>query len=105
MADKFDQWGIVELMGHQRTAGRLSEEQVGGANMLRVDVPNGDGFRTAYYGASAIYALHVTEEKLARAAAAAMGSRPPFAYVLEQARLPGPSSPDDFDDDDGDQDP
>ena len=39
MADKFEQWGIVELMGHQRAAGRLSEESIGGANMLRVDMP------------------------------------------------------------------
>lgn len=78
MAEKFDQWGIVELMGHQRAAGRLTEEMIGGANMLRVDIPNGEAFRTAYYGSSAIYALHVTGEKEARAVAGNMGSRPPL---------------------------
>lgn len=92
MAEKFEQWGICELMGH-RTAGRLSEEMIGGANMLRVDVPNGETFRTAYYGSSAIYALHVTGEKEARAIAASMCSRPPFAYEL-QSRLPAIGAPD-----------
>lgn len=92
---KFEQWGIVELMGHQRTAGRLSEETIGGANMLRVDVPDGETFRTAYYGPSAIYALHVTEEKVARAAASTMGRRPPYAYIVDEGlrQLAGPSAP------------
>jgi len=99
MAEKFEQWGIVELMGHQRTAGRLSEEQIGGANMLRVDVPNGDSFRTAYYGSSAIYALHVTDEKIARAAATSMGTRPPYAYDVDSAlRRLAPPSPAEFED-------
>jgi hypothetical protein len=92
MADKFEHWGIVELMGHQRAAGRLTEEMIGGANMLRVDVPNGEGFRAAYYGSSAIYALHITDEKVARAAAGGMGARPPYAYEIDSAlrRLTGP---------------
>ena len=32
MADKFEQWGVVEIMGHQRAAGRMSEEVVAGAS-------------------------------------------------------------------------
>jgi hypothetical protein len=89
---KFEHWGIVELMGHQRCAGKLTEEMIGGANMLRVDVPNGDSFRTAYYGSSAIYALHITDEKVARAAASSMGRAPPYAYDVDSAlrRLTGP---------------
>lgn len=95
MAEKFEQWGICELMGHQRTAGRLSEENIGGASLLRVDFPDGDTFRTTYYGASAIYALHVTDEKVARTAAAAMGRRPPYAYVIDSGlrQLAGPAAP------------
>jgi hypothetical protein len=91
MADKFEAWGIVELMGHQRAAGRLTEEQIAGSNLLRVDVPtDAHNFRTVYYGASAIYALHVTGEEEARTMAARTGSRPPFAYELEPStpRLP-----------------
>ncbi len=85
MTEKFEAWGLVELMGHQRVAGRLSEQPVGGGNMLRVDIPNGDTFRTAYYGASAIYAVHVTDEAAARKLASNLGTRPPYAYELSQA--------------------
>lgn len=85
MGEKFEAWGLVELMGHQRVAGRLSEQPVGGGNMLRVDIPNGDTFRTAYYGASAIYAVHITDEAAARKLSGDMGARPPYAYELSQA--------------------
>jgi hypothetical protein len=101
MADKFEQWGILELMGRQRAAGRLSEEQIAGSNLLRVDIPiNAHEFRTAYYGSSAIYALHVTSEEVARKAAAAMSTKPPYAYLLESERLPsiGHGSGDERDD-------
>lgn len=85
MNEKFEAWGLVELMGHQRVAGRLSEQPLGGGNLLRVDVPNGESFRTAYYGASAIYAVHITDEAAARAIAANIGTRPPYAFELEQS--------------------
>lgn len=85
MADKFEAWGLVELMGHQRVAGRLSEQPLGGGNLLRVDIPSGESFRTAYYGASAIYAVHITDEAAARKLADGMGTRPPYAYELSQA--------------------
>jgi len=85
MAEKFEAWGLVELMGHQRVAGRLSEQPLGGGNLLRVDIPNGDTFRTAYYGASAIYAVHITDEAAARKLADNLGTRPPYAYELSQA--------------------
>lgn len=32
-------WAIVELFGHQRIAGRISEQVFGGTNLIRVDVP------------------------------------------------------------------
>lgn len=89
MAEKFDHWGVVELMGHQRASGRLTEEMIGGANLLRVDVPtDAHNFRTVYYGSSAIYALHITGEEEARKMAARSGARPPFAYEIEPSRLP-----------------
>jgi hypothetical protein len=96
MADRFEQWGILELMGRQQAAGRLSEEMIAGSNLLRVDIPiNAEEFRTAYYGSSAIYALHVTSEESARKAAAAMNTKPPYAYLLESERLPRIAGPDD----------
>ena len=85
MSEKFEAWGIVELMGHQRVAGRLSEQALGGGNLLRVDIPDGDTFRSTFYGASAIYAVHITDEAAARAAASQCARRPTYAYELAQA--------------------
>jgi hypothetical protein len=102
MSEKFEAWGLVELMGHQRTAGRISEEQVGGANLLRVDVPiDAENYRTTYYGSSAIYALHVTDEATARALAGRMDKRPAYAYALETSS-PRLSAAGAFEDDDRD---
>src|SRR5687768_8629685 len=37
---KQDAWAIVELMGHVRLAGRLTEEEKFGTKMGRLDIPN-----------------------------------------------------------------
>lgn len=98
-AQKFECWGICELMGHQRVAGRISERAIGGGNLLQVDVPQADeSFRTVFYGNSAIYALHVTDEAAARACAKVSGTRPTYAWELENAsrRLESPSQRDAF---------
>lgn len=65
VSEKFDSWAIVELFGHNRIAGKCSEQNVAGANMLRIDVPETDhnpGF-SRLLGHAAIYAINpVTEE-------------------------------------------
>lgn len=40
MADRFEEWVVLELLGHRRLAGYLSEQQVAGAGFLRLDVPS-----------------------------------------------------------------
>ncbi len=37
----FETWAILELMGHRRLAGFVTEQEIGGANLLRIDVPSG----------------------------------------------------------------
>lgn len=37
-----DSWAIVELMGHVRLAGRLTEEERFGSKMGRLDIPTGE---------------------------------------------------------------
>lgn len=95
-SESIEGWGIVELMGHQRTAGRLSERSIAGSNLLQVDVPVTDTeFRTVFYGGSAIYALHPTDEKSARLMAKSLGQRPVYQYELDhQARLQAPKPAD-----------
>lgn len=61
-----DQWATVELMGHAQTAGRISRPSDWGG-LLRVDVPEGDGYRTEFYGLAAIYSVKLVSEKIARA--------------------------------------
>ena len=64
---KFEEWAVLELFGHQRLAGLVSEVQLGGASFVRVDVPE-DGKKkgwklTKMYNPSAIYSIApVTEE-------------------------------------------
>lgn len=110
-AQKFEAWGLVEIMGHSQLAGRLSEEVIAGANLLRVDVPQsipGEAeFRTEYIGPNSIYRLRVTTEEVARALAARSNTEPQYAYGLrlQAPALPaaspneGDSDPPDHDDD------
>jgi hypothetical protein len=64
--NKNEQWVVVELMGHGRTAGVIRTETLGG--LLRIDVPVGDdGFQTRYFGEAAIYSISVVSEEIARA--------------------------------------
>jgi hypothetical protein len=97
----FEQWAYVELMGHQSIVGRCTEESLAGTNMLRVDVPKGDSFFTRYFGGSAIYAISPISEDAARRLIERRGeTAPPFAYQLQESRLPrldhedGPEDPD-----------
>jgi hypothetical protein len=80
-------WGLVEIMGHQRIAGRLSERSIAGTNLLQVDIPLSDEpehFRTPFVGGGSIYALYPTDEKTARALAKRPGTRPTYQYDVEQ---------------------
>lgn len=65
---KFDLWCMVELFGHQKIAGRCTEQNVAGTNMLRIDVPetpNQPGY-TRFLSSGAIYAINPVAEEVAR---------------------------------------
>lgn len=59
-------WALIEIFGHRRHWGRVSEKDLAGARMLRVDVPvDGDpakGWTTHLYGAAAIFSLSFVDE-------------------------------------------
>ena len=63
-----DVWAKVELMGHAQTAGRISRPADWGG-LLRVDVPDGDAYRTEFYGLQAVYSIKLVSEEIARALA------------------------------------
>ena len=63
-------WGIVELLGHVRLDGYITEESRCGGLLGRIDIPGPDGQSvTQWFGASAIYRLTPTTEEVARAVA------------------------------------
>lgn len=85
---KFDQWCIVELFGHQRIAGRVTEQTIGGCAFVRVDVPAvGDvPAYTRLFGNGAIYAINPVTEEVARASANAYRAVPVSPYEIPELR-------------------
>jgi hypothetical protein len=109
--EKFESWAIVELMGHRRIAGKVSEQVIGGVTLLRIDVPecpeipqrtephpyDRDMTRvipavpaipefTQFYGASAIYCLTPTTEEIARKVTLQKRERPVALFDVSPAR-------------------
>ena len=46
----FDEWAIVEVMGHKQFAGHVTEQALGGASFVRVDVPEVKVGETRHHG-------------------------------------------------------
>lgn len=63
----FEEWAILELMGHRRLAGLVKEETIGAASFIRIDVPDEDGKSTAtqFYNPAAIYCITPTTKEMA----------------------------------------
>jgi len=82
--DTYEGWAIVELFEHNMIAGLISEQSIGGASFVRVDVPDvggSEGF-TTFYASSATYAITPTTEELARVAAGKLAIRPILPWVV-----------------------
>lgn len=83
-AATFGEWAILELMGRRRLAGYVSEAEVFGTTLVRIDVPDEvRGTVTQFYSPSSIYCLTPTTEDTAREVAKA--SRP---APIERWQLP-----------------
>lgn len=85
-AKTFDLWCIVELFGHNRIAGRCTEQNIAGANMLRVDVPETKKNKafTRILSAGAIYAINPVQEDIARAVAESLNVAPITPWSLSE---------------------
>lgn len=117
-------WAVLELFGHQRIAGKVSEHVFGGANLVRVDVPEVVVTEWDYdesppvrrqrlvqahtrsFGAGAIYAVNWCDEDVAIEAAKSIKHEPLKPYQAKEAvaalvgearqlRLGSASGPDD----------
>ena len=63
-----EQWALLEIMGHERLAGRIEEVLVAGTKMLQVDVPATDklpAFRR-YLSPSSLFSITPVPEPVAR---------------------------------------
>jgi hypothetical protein len=93
MADQFSEWAILDLFGHQKIAGRVSEQQIGGSSFVRVDVPEVEGqpAYTKLFGPGAIYSITITDAITAKAAVAYWKSVPMDQWTvldMMQRKLP-----------------
>lgn len=104
--EKFEAWGLLELFGHQRLAGRLTDQSIGGCHFIRIDVPAVAGAPeyTRFFGNGAIYGITITTEEVARGLAARLRARPIQAYEIE-TMTPRITHDDADPDDDQDGDP
>jgi hypothetical protein len=83
MPEKFENWAILELMGHRRMGGYVQEISLFGVSLLRIDIPTDEGEQvTQLYGAQAIYCLTPCSEEAARAVAARQQPQPVHIYEL-----------------------
>jgi hypothetical protein len=82
----FQEWCIVELFGHQKVAGLVSEQAIGGCSFIRVDVPASEHSpaMTKFYGQGAIYCMTPVTEDLAR-------RRKTLRWFMSPSLLPGTS--------------
>lgn len=84
---KFEMHCMVELFGHQKIAGKVTEQVIAGSGFIRVDVPKTskrDGF-TRLYGPSAIYAMTPVSEQIAQIMAERLEVEAVSEWQLSQA--------------------
>jgi hypothetical protein len=83
----FDEWVILELMGHRRLAGRLREQEIAGDGFLRLDVFPGQAKEpsaTQFYRPGAVYCITPTTERIARQVAEGTDPGPVTRWELRE---------------------
>ena len=84
----FEGWCIVELMGHRRLAGHVSEQEIAGAAFVRLDVPGAKDQTgaTQFYAPAAVYCITPTTEDIARRVATSSQPAPVQRWELAAPR-------------------
>lgn len=84
--ESFDTWAVVDVMGHQRFVGKVTEQVVAGHGFVRVDVPETDKQKawTKLIGPGSIYAITPVSEEIARAMARERMATPISEYDLPE---------------------
>ena len=92
----FPQWACLELMGHRRLAGHVTEQEIAGGSFLRIDIPDPNGepdvwIATQYYSPQAVYGITPVDEATARLCAAEWIEPPVNRWTLRRMLEPGES--------------
>lgn len=85
----FDNFCIVELFGHQKIAGRVTEQVIAGQGYIRVDVPATKRHPefTRMFGSGAIYSITPVSAEIAQAAAEQIWAEPVSVYIAPSHQL------------------
>lgn len=78
-----EEWVVLELLGHLKLAGRVTEEERFGTKLGRIDIPMEDGsFVTRYFSGAAVYGMTPVTETVARQVAKGLSHYPvqPWGY-------------------------
>lgn len=87
--EKFEQWAIVDVMGHQQYVGFVTDYVIAGKGFVRIDVPEADGVPAwcKFIGTNSIYAITPVSEQIARHMAKRNRSLPVPAYQMPQLAI------------------
>lgn len=84
--NSFNEWALVELFGHQKIVGKVSEASLAGGAFLRVDVPAvaENKAYTRFYGPGAIYSINPVTEEIAMGLIQRYRNEPVSRFELPQ---------------------
>lgn len=80
-----EMWALVELFGHQRIAGKITQAELGSGELIRVDVPavKDRAALTKFYNVKAIYGITPVDEATATRMAGDIHAAPVSEWVLD----------------------
>lgn len=83
----FEAWALVELFGHTKIAGKVSEQQIAGSSFVRVDVPKTSTQPefTRTFNPSAVYAFNWCTEEMVNMYAERIDEKPVTVYDIREA--------------------
>lgn len=87
----FKEWAILEILGHRKLAGLITEQAIGGSSFIRIDIP-GDMPATQFYSPAAIYCITPVSEEVARSVAKQYQPTPVSRWELSEPKLSEPKT-------------
>lgn len=90
--ETIETWAYIEIMGHSKVAGRVSERKIGTAVMLQVDIPSAEEgekglSHSELYSPAAIFSIKPTTEEWCRRFVRARVNYPVLPYVPDGKKL------------------